>query len=167
VTKMGELGCRRWTRWPIVLTLVLGVAAATSAQEPRDRELPLGYTSLNQTIINGQIRLALEYERQALAKLSVAGDPGALTEMRQLVYDGYSMVRYAVSGVGWQKDKAKFPNPMLQIQTDAMDEIRAKLRTCLTELGRVAVGYGDRLAPAGECVRVTISDIETLLAWMP
>jgi hypothetical protein len=167
VTMSGELGRCRWTRWPLVATLVLGVAATTWAQEPRDRPLPLGYTSLNQTIINGQVRLALEYERQALAMLNAAGDPGSLADMRQLVYDGYSMVRYAVSGIRWAKDKAKFPNPMLQIQDDAMEEIRAKLRTCLTELGRVAVGDGDRLAPAGECLRVTISDIETLLAGMP
>jgi hypothetical protein len=151
----------------VTAALVLGAASAAWTQEPRDRELPLGHISLKQAVINGQVQLALEYESQALDMLGSAGDPRSLAAMRQLVYDGYAMMRFAVSGIRWQKDKARFDNPMLQIQDDAMENIRRKLRTCLTELGRVAAGQGDRLAPAGACLRGTIPDIQTLLLEMP
>ena len=159
---------RRSRRIPgsLVVGLGLGLAVAAWAQGPKDRPLPLGYTALNQTIINGQVRLALEYERQALALLPSAGNPGVLENARQLVYDGYAMVRFAEAGTQHNSERSKFVNPLLGLQFDAMVQIRAKLRTCLTELANVAAGQGDQLPPAQQCVTVVIGDIETLLAGM-
>lgn len=150
----------------LVVGLGLGLAVAAWAQGPKDRPLALGYITPNQTIINGQVRLALEYERQGLALLPSAGNPGVLEDARQLVYDGYAMVRFAEHGVRNARERSRFVNPLLNLQIGAMEQIRAKLRTCLTELGYVAAGGGDRLPPAQQCVTVVIGDIETLLAGM-
>lgn len=159
-------GRRRRIPGCLVVGLGLGLAVPGWAQGPRDRPLALGYITLNQTIINGQVRLALEYERQALALLPSTGNPGVLEDARQLVYDGYAMVRFAESGTRHNSQRGRFVNPLLKLQVDAMELIRAKLRTCLTELQNVAAGGGDRLPLAQRCVTDVIGDIETLLAGM-
>jgi hypothetical protein len=159
-------GRRRRMPGSLVVGLCLGLAVAAWAQEPKDRPLALGYISPNQTIINGQVRLALEYERQARSLLPSVGSPGVLAEARQLVYDGYAMVRFAEAGTQHNSEQSKFVNPLLKLQFDAMVQIRAKLRTCMTELANVAAGQADQLPPARQCVTVVIGDIETLLAGM-
>lgn len=159
-------GGRRRIAGSLVVGLSLGLSVAVWAQGPKDRPLTLGYVTPNPTIINGQVRLALEYERQALALLPSTGNPEVLEHTRQLVYDGYVMLRIAEAGTRQYFERGRFLNPLLKPQADAMELIRARLRTCLTELGNVAGGAGDRLPPAQQCVTGVIGDIQTLLAGM-
>ena len=146
--------------------LVLTAPISAPAQ-PRP-DLPLGYVSSNSNIISQQISLALELERRALHLLAGAEvGPESIDPIHSLVYDSYVFVRFAVSGVRQVGSRRRFPNPLLQIEDDLMEQARADLRDCMTELMRIRAGSSQDMALAVDSLTKAMTHLETLKGIMP
>lgn len=148
----------------LLLAALLSAAALgeASAQQQAPVDDTLHRTSPNPMVISGQIQLALEREHDAWHLLTSGPlDPESLRDAQALINDSYVLVRFAVNGVWQAKGRSKFPNPLLPVQEDLMEQVRADLRQCLTELGRAA---GPNLESALTHLRSAMDRLQTLTA---
>ena len=151
-----------------VLLAVLVLAAPISVPAQLRADLPFGYTSSNSAIISQQISLALQFQRRALDLLTGAeASPESIDPIHSLVYDSYVLVRYAVGGVRQVGSRRQFLDPLLQIEDDLMEQARARLRDCMTQLQRIQAGTSEDIALAVDNLTKAITHLETLKGVMP
>jgi hypothetical protein len=154
-------------RWIAAVLVGMSVLEAGSPTALATSELPFSYTSPDPRVIGGQVRLALELERRALAVLTTsAPTPESVARARKLIEDGYEMLRFAVSGVR-AASRSKTADPTLGMQYGTMETVRAHLRTSLQELDRVRVGQADRLGSATGNLNAAVTQLRALSAALP
>lgn len=140
----------------LVATACLLVAAPRGAAQ--DTQGGFRRYNPNPVVISGQVRLALERQQHALRLLSAG--PTSVQEVRDIhaaLYDAYVLLRFASGGVRTAKGMTRFPNPLLQMQEDHIDQARADLRQCITEVGRAD---GPHVEPALERLNAAIAQVK-------
>jgi len=69
----------------------------------------------NPQAIAGQLRLALDQSKRALAEFEAAGEVGPLDAPVQHATNAYVLMRSALAGMQYLKAVSKFPDPMLEL----------------------------------------------------
>lgn len=165
----------------VTLGLLGGQKGSATAQDAEGKRMPRAYyftvkppgsmdygISDDPGIIRGQVSLALEREVLALRTLAGANDPEQLLKIRDVVKDGYVLLRTATHGLETTINKAVGSAPMARFQRERVVEVRLDLVTCMADLERAAgtVGDDNSLNSAKEILSSSIRRLQALLQTM-
>jgi hypothetical protein len=124
--------------------------------------------SIDPSIIIGQVRLGFIRELSAMQLLSKSADPKSLVAIREVVLDGYILLRSATSGfdeaIG--QDRYKSQVSQLKLYRAKVWEARYDLLNCMDELDRARRGDESKIAPAKELLKRAVNRLKSLLAIM-
>ncbi len=118
-------------------------------------------------IIAAQVRFALTRERSARQMLAGYSDFDALTQINDVVHDGYVLLRTAQHGIERAQSNSKFPNPALAVRAQKIRAARDELLACMNSLGLAQKWQDERyVTEASGTLDRAIELIEAMLPQM-
>lgn len=158
----------------LFLAFVYRAATATEVDKPPLQEYftvkPPGSMdyriSHDRFIINAQVQLALQREMRALLMVSKSTAPESLATTREVIKDGYVLLRTATHGLDEAIKVSKYPEPLLKLYRDKVMEIRLQLVDCMADLQSAEQGDGNRIGPATERLKWSVERLKKLVRIM-
>lgn len=123
-----------WLRPALGLSLGVGVLVGLPGLLMAQHQNPLFNRTSDRNIISQQVHLALPSAERGLALLTNGGDPA---HALQAIGDTYRYLRAAQESTEDMMHDAKFPDPLWEIETKRMWEIRTHMLKCTNETGHI------------------------------
>ena len=118
-------------------------------------------------VISQQVRFALPSAQRGLALLTGGGDPGQLTMAVQSIDDTYKYLRAAQESTELLERRAKFPDPLANLEIQRMWEIRLHMMACTGQAGHIVKQNQEAIAACAQHLTEGIRKLRVLLAIIP
>jgi len=117
-------------------------------------------------IVTSQVRFAIVRYLSAIQLLSESGTPESLAATREVVNDGYALLRTATQGIDLAMRRSESRAPLLKLYLEKIWEVRWQLVTCMAELERAQGGDESKIDSATEILTWAVDRLTALLSTM-
>ncbi len=162
----------------VVIALICAGATPAAAAPPVHlaqtdpyTQMPPGQWSYpaaaDHSIIARQLRLGIRRSQHALALLADPSNPEQVAGSFRLGTEGYALVRSAQAGIRLFLERAKFRDPVLEIQHKKIQDGRDQMVNFLSLLDSGQTRDPARIATATEYLAAGIGHLEAAAALLP
>jgi hypothetical protein len=147
----------------VAAAMVLPTCSKVAAQARN----PLFEQTASPAVISQQVRIALPSAERGLQLLTSGGGPEQLALAVQSLEDTYKYLRAAQESTNLLVARAKFPDPMAQLEMKQMWEIRKHMMFCTGQAGHIVSQNQELIDQCAGHVTEGIRQLRVLLATMP
>ena len=154
-------------RFVIFAAVAAAVVLPTWSEVAAQARNPLFEQTTNPAVISQQVRVALPSAERGLQLLTSGGGPEQLALAVQSLEDTYKYLRAAQESTNLLVARAKFPDPMAQMEMKQMWEIRKHMMFCTGQAGHIVNQNQEVIEQCAGRVTEGIRQLRVLLAIMP
>jgi sialic acid synthase SpsE len=124
---------------------------------------PLFTVTKDSKLIAIRTQLALPSAQRALELLTTASDPEAMARALASINTTYKYMRAAEESTRMLMGLSKYPDPLMPIRADQMQEVRSHCLACLVLSDHVRAGKQAEINTCAESLATVVTKLEALL----
>jgi hypothetical protein len=154
-------------RFVLFAAVAAAIVLPTWSEVAAQTRNPLFEQTTSPAVISQQVRFALPSAERGLQLLTSGGGPEQLALAVQSLDDTYKYLRAAQESTNLLVGRAKFPDPMAQMEMKQMWEIRKHMMFCTGQAGHIVNQNQEVIEQCAGRVTEGIRQLRVLLAIMP